>query len=59
MRHRLLSINIMLHNPILIDPQRSQDIKRLFITGTDPIKDKTHHDLLPRRPSFIPKLRLL
>lgn len=59
MRNSLASINILLHDPVLVNTYSRQNVENILITGLNAIKDKANHDLLPCRTPLAPELRFL
>lgn len=58
MRLGLLSIDVTLHDTILVDTNGSQHIQRILVAGIDTVKDQADDNLLPGGTTFVPELRL-
>lgn len=58
MRLGLLSINVTLHDTILVDTNGGQHIQRILVAGIDTVKDQADDNLLPGRTTFVPELGL-
>jgi len=58
MRLGLLSIDVTLHNTILVDTNGGQHIQRVLVAGIDTVKDQADDNLLPGRTTFVPELGL-
>jgi len=59
MRCSLLSVNILLHDSVLVDTNCGQDIESPFVARIDTVENQTYYDLLPCWTSFVPEFRLL
>src|SRR5690606_32754179 len=59
MSYRLLVVDVLLHNTVLIYPNRGEDIEDVLVDLVDAIEDQTDHNLLPGRTVVIPESRLL
>lgn len=55
----LLSVNVLLHDAILIDTKRCKQIKRALVARVNTIKDQTDNNLLPCWTALVPELGLL
>lgn len=58
-RNGFAAVHGPFHNPILVNADRGQQVKRVLVTGIDPIKDQANHNFLPRWATFVPELRFL
>ena len=58
MRLGLLSIDVTIHNTILVDTNGGQHIQRVLVAGIDTVKDQADDNLLPGRTTFVPELGL-
>ncbi len=54
-----LSVNVTLHDAILVDTDRSEKIEGALVTRIDTVKDQADDNLLPSRTALIPELGLL
>lgn len=54
-----LSIDITLHDAILVNTNGGQDIQHILVTGVDTIENQADYNLLPGRPTLVPELGLL
>ena len=57
--HGFLTVDVLLHDAVLIYSNRREYIKDVLVDLIDAIKDQTDHDLLPSRAALIPESRLL
>ena len=57
--HRLFTVDVLLHDAVLVDTDRCKDIERALVAGIDTVKNHAHHDLLPCRPALIPEFGFL
>ena len=57
-RHGLLSVNITLHDTVLIDTNGRQQVKGVLVAGVDAVKDQADDDLLPGWATLVPELGL-
>ena len=53
-----LAVNVSLHHTILINANCCQDIKRVFVTRVNSVKDKADDNLLPGWATLVPELGL-
>ncbi len=55
----LLSVDILLHDTILIDTDGGQEVKGALVAGVDTVENKADDNLLPSRATLVPELGLL
>jgi len=56
---RLDTVNILLHDTILVDADGGKQIQCALVTGVDAVEDEADDNLLPRWATLVPKLGLL
>ncbi len=59
MGNGLFSVDITLHDTILIDTDGGQEIEGALVAGVDTVENKADHDLLPSWATLVPELGLL
>jgi hypothetical protein len=55
----LLSINVALHDAILVDTNGSEQVESALVAGVDTVENKAHNNLLPSRTTLVPELGFL
>jgi hypothetical protein len=55
----LSSVDIPLHNTILIDSDGGQDIECALVAGINTVENESNNDLLPCWTALVPELGLL
>jgi len=53
-----LSVNVLLHDSVLVDTDCRQDIQCTFVARIDTVEHQTYYNFLPCRTSFVPEFRL-
>lgn len=59
MRHSLAAVNGSLHDAVLVNPDCGQHIECVLVTRVNTVENQAAHNLLPGRPTLVPKLRFL
>lgn len=55
----LISINILLHDTILVDTDSGEQIERALVARVNTVENKAHDNLLPSRTTLVPELGFL
>jgi hypothetical protein len=55
---RLLAVNVLLHDTVLVDADRRQQVEGALVAGVDAVEDEAHDNLLPGRAALVPELGL-
>lgn len=55
----LVSVNVLLHDTILVDTHGGEQIKSTLVAGVDTVENKADDNLLPSRATLVPELGLL
>jgi hypothetical protein len=55
----LAAVNVLLHDAVLVDADRRQEIERALVAGVDAVENETDDDLLPGRAALVPELGAL
>lgn len=59
MSQGFLSVNVALHNAVLIDTDSGQDVQHILVARVDTVEHESDHNLLPGRTTLVPEFRLL
>lgn len=54
----LLSVDVTLHDPVLIDADGGKTVEHVLVAGVDAVEDEGDDDLLPGGTAFVPELGL-
>lgn len=57
--NRLFPVDVALHDTILVDANRGEDIQSVLVTRIDTVEDQTDDNLLPCGPTLVPELGFL
>jgi hypothetical protein len=55
----LVSVDILLHDTILVDTDRGEQIKSTLVARVDTVENQAHNNLLPSGAALVPELGLL
>ena len=53
------SVNILLHDTVLVDANGCEEIKRALVARVDTVENQANNNFLPSRATLVPKLRFL
>ena len=56
--NRLVSVNVLLHDTVLVDTDSREQIKGALVAGVDTVENQAHDNLLPSWTTLVPKLGL-
>jgi hypothetical protein len=59
MGNGLVSVNVLLHDTILVYTDSREQVERALVAGVDTVEDEAHDNLLPSRAALVPELGLL
>ena len=57
--NRLVAVNVLLHDTILVDTDGREEIERTLVTGVNTVENQADNNLLPGWASLVPEFGLL
>ena len=57
--NRLVAVDVLLHDTILVDTDGREEIERTLVTGVNTVENQADNDLLPGWASLVPEFGLL